>query len=184
MKKSLLKQILVFLLSFGSLAVFSIAAETEYDCSEVAKQTKAAVSAKPGAAASTVTKMISKYENCVCSIVKAAIAGGGDVKDVVTAAVKAAPKQTAVVHECAVAASPKSSKAISAAIDAVMGSGDDFGTEPIVVSGVYLIAPVASAGGGSGFFGPLTAAELAAQQALIDRLLGRDTDTPSTPTDP
>ncbi|MDB4711964.1 hypothetical protein OAL09_01275 [Verrucomicrobia bacterium] len=184
MKKSLSKQILVFLLSFGSLAVFSIAAETKYDCSEVAKQTKAAVSAKPGAAASTVRKMISKYENCVCSIVKAAIAGGGDVKDVVTAAVKAAPKQTAVVHECAVAASPKSSKAISAAIDAVMGGGDDFGTEPVVVSGVYLIAPVASAGGGSGFFGPLTAAELAAQQALIDRLLGRDTDTPSTPTDP
>ena len=79
---------------------------------------------------------------------------------------------------------PKAIKAISAAIDAVMGDGDDFGTEPVVVSGVYLIAPVASAGGGSGFFGPLTAAELAAQQALIDRLLGRDTDTPSTPTDP
>ncbi|MDP6859263.1 MAG: hypothetical protein QF426_05525, partial [Verrucomicrobiales bacterium] len=74
MKKSLSKQILVFLLTFGSLAVFS-AAETKFNCSEIAKQTKAAVSAKPGAAASTVTKMISKHENCVCSIVKAAIAG-------------------------------------------------------------------------------------------------------------
>ncbi|MCH2025878.1 MAG: hypothetical protein MK172_09070, partial [Verrucomicrobiales bacterium] len=110
MKKSLSKQILVFLLSFGSLASLSIAAETKFNCSEIAKQTKAAVSAKPASAASTVKKMIGKHEDCVCSIVKAAIAGGGDVKDVVTAAVKAAPKQTAVIHECAVAASPKSAK--------------------------------------------------------------------------
>ena len=183
MKNNLSKHLLVLLITLG-FGLSGAFAETKYDCSGVAKETKATVSAKPASAASTVKKMIGKHEDCVCSIVKAAIAGGGDVKDVVTAAVKAAPKQTAVIHECAVAASPKSAKAISAAIDAVMGGGDDFGTEPVVVSGVYLIAPVASAGGGSGFFGPLTAAELAAQQALIDRLLGRDTDTPSTPTDP
>ena len=183
MKNNLSKHLLVLLITLG-FGLSGAFAETKYDCSGVAKETKATVSAKPASAASTVKKMIGKYEDCVCSIVKAAIAGGGDVKDVVTAAVKAAPKQTAVIHECAVAASPKSAKAISAAIDAVMGGGDDFGAEPVVVSGVYLIAPVASAGGGSGFFGPLTAAELAAQQALIDRLLGRDTETPSTPTDP
>lgn len=183
MKNSLFKHSIVILVSLGLTTVFSFAAETKYDCSEVAEQAKAAVTAKPSSASKTVKKLVGEYEDCVCAIVKAAIAAGGDVGEIVTAAVQAAPSQTAVIHECALAVAPKSAKVISAAIDSVMGEGADFGTEPVVVSGVYLIAPVASAGGGSGFFGPLTAEELAAQQALIDRLLG-GTEIPSTPTDP
>ena len=166
MKNNLSKHLLALLLTLG-FGLSGAFGETKYACSEIGKKAKASVAAKPSSA-----------------IVKGAIEAGGDVKSVVTAAVKAAPTKSAVVHECAVSVAPKSSKAISAAIDAVLGDGADFGTEPIVVSGVYLIAPVASAGGGSGFFGPLTAEELAAQQALIDRLLGKITETPTTPTEP
>ena len=183
MKNNLSKHLLVLLLTLG-FGLSGAFGETKYACSEIGKKAKASVAAKPSSASSVVSKLIKQHEDCVCAIVKGAIEAGGDVKGVVTAAVKAAPTKSAVVHECAVSVAPKSAKAISAAIDAVLGDGADFGTEPIVVSGVYLIAPVASAGGGSGFFGPLTAEELAAQQALIDRLLGKITETPTTPTEP
>ncbi|MEC8657769.1 MAG: hypothetical protein VXY33_01070 [Verrucomicrobiota bacterium] len=182
MKNNLFKHLLIGFLTAG-FALAGAFGETKFACSEIGNQAKASVAAKPSSASSVVSSMIKKHESCVCAIVKGAIEGGGDVKSVVTAAVKAAPTKSAVIHECAVSAAPKSSKIITAAIDAVLGDGEDFGTEPIVVSGVYLIAPVASAGGGSGFFGPLTAEELAAQQELIDRLLGKLTETPTTPTD-
>ncbi|MAB61052.1 MAG: hypothetical protein CMO46_11030 [Verrucomicrobiales bacterium] len=182
MKKNLFKQFMVLILAFG-FGIAGAFADTKYACSEIGNQAKTSVAAKPSSASSVVAKLVKKYDDCVCAIVKGAIDGGGDVTSVVKAAVKAAPTQSAAIHECAVSVAPKSAKAISAAIDSVLGDGADFGTEPVVVSGVYLIAPVASAGGGSGFFGPLTAEELAAQQELIDRLLGKLTETPTTPTD-
>ena len=97
--------VLILAIGFGITGAF---AETKYACSEIGSQAKASVKAKPSNASSVVSKLVKKYEDCVCAIVKGAIEGGGDVKNVVKAAVKASPTQSAEIHECAVAAAPKS----------------------------------------------------------------------------
>ena len=109
---------MVLILAFG-FGIAGAFAETKYACSEIGNQAKTSVAAKPSSASSVVAKLVKKYDDCVCAIVKGAIDGGGDVTSVVKAAVKAAPTQSAAIHECAVSAAPKSAKAISAAIDSV-----------------------------------------------------------------
>ena len=211
MKNNLSKLLLLLSLTLG-FGLSGALGETKYACSEIGKKAKASVAAKPSSASSVVSKLITQYEDCVCAIVKGAIEAGGDVKSVVTAAVKVAPTKSAVVHECAVSVAPKSAKLITDSIAELL-EDPDFGTDPIVVSGVYLIAPVASGGVGTGLvrqpsvedlLGPLSAEDLEflpqleaelstlalsvgdneVLQQLLYRLLDRLTETPSTPTDP
>ncbi len=117
-----------------------------------------------------VDEAISKNESCACEIVKAAIEAadakknGALVREIVVTAVNSAQGMAATIAECAVAVSPSSASEIKSGLSEVFegASGgakstyysskggkevveevEDFGPEPVVISGVYLIAPVA-----------------------------------------
>ena len=99
---------------------------------------------------------------------------GEMVREIVITAVTAAQGMAATIAECAVATSPSSAAEIKAGLSEVFESAssegakggakdvyysskdakevieedDDFGPAPVVISGVYLIAPVAPSSGG------------------------------------
>ena len=136
------------------------------DCESIGDKVRKAIKDKPDAVLVVVDKMISKNESCACEIVKAAIeesnASEEDVKQIVMTAVNAAQGMVGTIAECALAAAPEAAAEIKAGLNEVMegveegaknpeygeknvviDESEDFGPAPVVVSGVYLIAPVA-----------------------------------------
>jgi hypothetical protein len=123
-----------------------------------------------------VDEAISKNESCACEVVKSAIEAadakknGALVREIVVTAVNAAQGMAATIAECAVAVSPSSASEIKAGLSEVFegakGGGKNVyysskggkeiieeeepqAPEPVVISGVYLIAPVAPSAGGA-----------------------------------
>ncbi|MFT4546534.1 MAG: hypothetical protein ACI9MB_000476, partial [Verrucomicrobiales bacterium] len=151
------------------------------DCDTVGDQVKKAVAKTPSKVLVIVDETISKNESCACEIVKAAIEAadakknGALVREIVVTAVNAAQGMAATIAECAVAVSPSSAADIKSGLSEVFEGAKsgaksvyysskgatkqmeeeeetDFGPDPVVISGVYLISPVApSAGGASAF---------------------------------
>jgi len=199
-------------LGIGSMSLVNAA-----ECDSVGAQVTKAITAAPQKVLVVVDEMISKNEACSCEIVKAAIiASSADkalVREIVVTAVTAAQGMAATIAECAVAQAPEAAAEIKAGLSEVFAGAkggaysakgakmvvedvvEDFAPEPIVISGVYLVAPV---GGGGGFFDEDAAqrAEEALDRAqrLIDILQremrrrpdsGTDTSGPDpSPTDP
>ena len=144
------------------------------DCDAVGAKVKKAVAKTPSQVLVIVDEEISKNESCACEIVKAAIEAADAKKDsalvreIVVTAVNAAQGMAATIAECAVAVSPSSAAAIKSGLSEVFegakgGAKDVYYSskgaskepieeepyiEPIVISGVYLIAPVAPSGAG------------------------------------
>ena len=140
------------------------------DCESVGASVKKDVAKTPSKVLVIVDEAISKNESCACEIVKAAIEAadakknGELVREIVVTAANAAQGMAATIAECAVAVSPSSASEIKSGLSEVFegASGgakssyysskggkevveevEDFGPEPVVISGVYLISPVA-----------------------------------------
>ncbi|MGK0186918.1 MAG: hypothetical protein ACI9R3_002703 [Verrucomicrobiales bacterium] len=149
------------------------------DCDKASTTFSAAVSSQPDELLTLLVEAVAKNESCSCEIVQAAIkAVGADkakVGDIVFAAVSIAPGMATTITECAVAAAPKATSEIKAAlksalsdkgsasygkdgygknpgkevvdpVEVVDNGGFDFGRAPLDVRGIYLLAP--SPGGG------------------------------------
>jgi len=150
-------------------AVIAFAAGTTFasaiDCDRVGEKTTAAIEKNPSEILVVVNEMISKNDRCVCEIVTAAIkavdADKDQVRQIVVTAVSASNTKAAEITECALAAAPGAATEIRAGLSEVFEGGEaysakgkqviveettDFGQEPVAVSGVYLIAPVAPSG--------------------------------------
>lgn len=132
----------------------------------------------------------------VKSAIEASSADKALVREIVVTAVTAAQGMAATIAECAVAQAPEAASEIKAGLSEVFagaksGGGKnvvynsgysskggknvvieeettDFGPEPVVISGVYLIAPVAPSSGGFG--NQELEDEIDEQNALISRL--------------
>ena len=158
----------------AALAVgFVSPAFADTDCDKASSKFAAAVASKPDELLTLLAETIAKNESCSCEVVQAAIkAVGADkakVGDIVFTAVSVAPGMATTITECAVAAAPKATSEIKAALksalsdkgsasydknpekDVVEPEGDDdggfdFGRAPLDVRGIYLLAP--SPGGG------------------------------------
>lgn len=147
-------------------AVIALAVGTAFasaaDCDRVGEKTTAAIEKNPSEILVVVSDMISKNDGCVCEIVKAAIESvGGEkeqVRQIVVTAVSASASKAAEITECALAAAPDAATEIRAGLSEVFEGGEaysakgkqvmveetaDFGPDPVAVSGVYLIAPIA-----------------------------------------
>ena len=201
---------------FAGFAFASAGVANAADCDTIGKQVSKAVADSPSIVLVVVDEMISKNEACACEIVKAAIdASSADkslVREIVVTAVTAAQGMAATIAECAVAAAPEAAAEIKAGLSEVFAGAksgevysakggysakevveeEDFGLgpAPIVVSGVYLIAPVAAGGGLSeDGLDALSDAARKAQQRLINILRrrardGRDPDQSTTTSPP
>ena len=166
MKTNNLKSALSGLALFVSLSGIALAA----DCETVGASVKKDVAKTPSKVLVIVDEAISKNESCACEIVKAAIEAadakkdGALVREIVVTAVNSAQGMAATIAECAVAVSPSSAAEIKSGLSEVFEGAtggakstyysskggkevveevEDFGPEPVVISGVYLIAPVA-----------------------------------------
>ncbi|MGI9239706.1 MAG: hypothetical protein ACR2RV_02835 [Verrucomicrobiales bacterium] len=166
MKTNNFKSALSGLALFVSLSGIALAD----DCETVGASVKKDVAKTPSKVLVIVDEAISKNESCACEIVKAAIEAadakkdGALVREIVVTAVNSAQGMAATIAECAVAVSPSSAAEIKSGLSEVFegASGgaksayysskggkevveevEDFGPEPVVISGVYLIAPVA-----------------------------------------
>ena len=159
---------LALILSFTGIAAAG-------DCDTLGAKVKKAIVKSPSKVLVIVDDAIAKNESCACEVVKAAIEAADAKKDaelvreIVVTAVNAAQGMAATIAECAVAASPSSAAEIKAGLsevfegaksggksvyysskgakEAIPEEGDDFAPAPVVISGVYLIAPVASSAG-------------------------------------
>ncbi len=206
MKTNKIKSALTGLALIASLSGIAAAG----DCDAVGAKVKKAVAKTPSQVLVIVDETISKNESCACEIVKAAIEAADAKKDsalvreIVVTAVNAAQGMAATIAECAVAVSPSSASAIKSGLSEVfegakggakdsyysskgakepMEEEEDFGPEPVVISGVYLIAPVAPSIGG---IDERTRREIQKREDELVRLLrreqrkGRDTDDGTT----
>ena len=222
MKFSIAQKCALFIGISASLGGAAVAA----DCDSVANKVRDAVSENPAKVLVIVDEQIAKNESCACEIVNAAIEGAGAdkamVREIVVTAVTAAQSQAATIAECAVAEAPEAAAEIKAGLSEVFAGAEhaggksvvyeddynakggkevveeeDFGPEPVVISGVYLIAPSAASSG----VGALIAEDLEDDLKRAERLIeilrrevneGRDSDRTSTtspgpgpsPTDP
>jgi hypothetical protein len=177
MKPNQTKTTFAAAIALAAGAVFASAA----DCDRVGEKTTAAIEKNPSEMLVVVSDMISKNEGCICEIVKAAIEStGGDkdqVREIVVTAVSASATKAAEITECALAAAPGAAAEIRAGLGEVFEGGEaysakgkqvmveettDFAPDPVAVSGVYLIAPVAP-----------SAAALGVDQGLSDADLKR-----------
>jgi hypothetical protein len=166
MKTNNLKSALSGLVLIASLSGIAFAG----DCESVGASVKKDIAKTPSKVLVIVDQAISKNESCACEIVKAAIEAadakknGALVREIVVTAVNSAQGMAATIAECAVAVSPSSASEIKSGLSEVFegASGgaksayysskggkeiieevEDFGPEPVVISGVYLISPVA-----------------------------------------
>ncbi|MCB1097218.1 MAG: hypothetical protein KDN22_16715 [Verrucomicrobiae bacterium] len=165
----------------AALAVgFVSPAFADTDCDKASSKFAAAVASKPDELLTLLAETIAKNESCSCEVVQAAIkAVGADkakVGDIVFTAVSVAPGMATTITECAVAAAPKATSEIKAALKSALSDkgsasygkeisgknpgkdvvpdevqptddgGFDFGRAPLDVRGIYLLAP--SPGGG------------------------------------
>jgi hypothetical protein len=171
MKTNIVKSALTGLAVIVSLTGISAAA----DCDAVGAEVKKQVVKTPSKVLVIVDAAITKNESCACEIVKAAIEAADAKKDadlvreIVVTAVTAAQGMAATIAECAVAVSPSSAAEIKAGLSEVFegaegGAKDVYYSSkgakevvveveapaPIVISGVYLINPVAPSAGGVG----------------------------------
>ena len=197
---------------FAGFAFASAGVANAADCDTIGKQVSKAVADSPSKVLVVVDEMISKNEACACEIVKAAIdASSADkslVREIVVTAVTAAQGMAATIAECAVAAAPEAAAEIKAGLSEVFAGAksgevysakgvveeiedEDFGLgpEPIVVSGVYLIAPVAAGGGLTEDDADALSDAAKEAQRLINVLRrrardGRDSDESSTTSPP
>ena len=162
------------------------------DCDDVGAKVKKDVAKAPSRVLVIVDEAISKNESCACEVVKAAIEAadakknGALVREIVVTAVNAAQGMAATIAECAVAVSPSSAAEIKSGLSEVFegaeGGGKnvyysskgakevvdeepDFAPEPVVISGVYLIAPVAPSAGG------LSSEQLERAEERVEELL-------------
>ncbi len=177
MKPNQTKTIFAAVIALAAGGAFASAA----DCDRVGEKTSAAIEKNPSEMLVVVSDMISKNEGCVCEIVKAAIeATGGDkeqVRQIVVTAVSASATKAAEITECALAAAPGAASEIRAGLGEVFEGGEaysakgkqvmveetvDFSPDPVAVSGVYLIAPVAP-----------SAAAIGVDQGLTDKEIKR-----------
>ena len=171
MKSTFLSRAAATVTAFVSLLAVAGAA----DCSKITKEVRKEIEASPTKVLVVVNEAISKNESCACEIVKTAIEATNAtkqpklVREIVVVAVTAAQKKASIIAECAVASAPGSTSEVKAALNQVFasreesaeasdeeeeegdgegeGEGDDFGPAPVVISGVYLIAPIAPSGG-------------------------------------
>ena len=160
MKLKQIKYTLAVTAGLISSATLSLAA----DCDATGAKVKSSIEKSPEKLLVIVENAVSKNESCACEVVKAAIeASNADkqvVRDIVVTAVSAASEMAATIAECALAAAPEAAAEIRAGLSEVFEGGEaysagknsknvvvdesnDFGPDPIAVSGVYLIAPVA-----------------------------------------
>ena len=200
MKTNNIKSALTGLALIVSLTGFAAAG----DCDAVGAKVKKAVAKTPSKVLVIVDDQISKNESCACEIVKAAIEAADAKKDsalvreIVVTAVNAAQGMAATIAECAVAVSPTSASEIKSGLSEVFegakgggksvyysskgaskdpGDDDDYGPAPIVISGVYLIAPVAPSAGSLEFIDQRTREDLERaddREAELLRLLRRE----------
>jgi len=171
MKTNIVKSALTGLALIVSLTGIASAA----DCDAIGAKVKQDIAKTPSKVLVIVDDAVAKNESCACEIVKAAIEAADAKKDaalvreIVVTAVNAAQGMAATIAECAVAVSPSSASEIKAGLSEVFEGAkggaknvyysskgakevveeeDDFGPAPIVISGVYLIDPVAPSAGG------------------------------------
>jgi hypothetical protein len=193
MKTRFAKKIALLIgVTVGSMSMVGAA-----ECDSVGAKVEKAIAKAPDQVLVIVDDMISKNEACSCEIVKAAISASSADKDlvreIVVTAVTAAQGMAATITECAVAQAPEAAAEIKAGLNEAFAGAEadpkepinpkepiiveeateDFGPEPVVISGVYLIAPVAGNSGGAAFSEAsvkAAAAALAKQQRLISLL--------------
>jgi len=191
--KTTIKKTLIGLATLVSLSGLAVAA----DCETVGAKVKKDIAKTPEKVLVIVDAAISKNESCACEVVKAAIEAADAqensvlVREIVVTAVTAAQGMAATITECAFAASPSSASEIKAGLSEVFEGAkggakdvyysskggkiiveeeeeDDYGPAPVVISGVYLIAPVAPSAAGA-----FNADDLRRQQAKRERDLIR-----------
>jgi hypothetical protein len=189
MKTRFAKKIALLIgVTVGSMSMVGAA-----ECDSVGAKVEKAIAKAPDQVLVIVDDMISKNEACSCEIVKAAISASSADKDlvreIVVTAVTAAQGMAATITECAVAQAPEAAAEIKAGLNEAFAGAEaevdpkepiiveeateDFGPEPVVISGVYLIAPVAGNSGGAAFSESAVkaaAAAVAKQQRLISLL--------------
>jgi hypothetical protein len=197
----------------AALAVgFVSPAFADTDCDKASSKFAAAVASKPDELLTLLAETVAKNESCSCEVVQAAIkAVGADkakVGDIVFTAVSVAPSMATTITECAVAAAPKATSEIKAALKSALSDkgsasygkevagknpgkdvveepaveddgGFDFGRAPLDVRGIYLLAP--SPGGG---FVTETVVEIIERVKIIHRGGGGGGGGPVTPSDP
>ena len=206
--KTNIKKTLTGLATLVSLAGLAVAG----DCETVGAKVKKDIAKSPEKVLVIVDDAISKNESCACEVVKAAIEAADAeknnvlVREIVVTAVSAAQGMAATIAECAVSVSPSSAPEIKAGLSEVFEGAkggakdvyysskgakiveheeeetDDYGPAPVVISGVYLIAPVAPSAGGSLRLEELRRQQSKREQNLIE-LLRREQNRPRRPDD-
>ncbi|MEM9478529.1 MAG: hypothetical protein AAGA58_02580 [Verrucomicrobiota bacterium] len=149
----------------GVLAIGLNTASAAKDCDKAAEKLESAIEKKPEEVLVLLTKSLGKNEDCACELIKVAIettdADVALVRQIVTAAVLVEDVNPATVAECAIAARPEAASAIKAALVEVTESATVDEEDRIivdrsssdfpewgngVVSGVYMIPPIAGGG--------------------------------------
>ncbi len=123
--------------SSGSLIAQDLA---NPDCAQVVKKLEADITKEPSRVLLAVEDALTTKESCACEIIQTAISvAKADPKlvgEIVSAAVNAAPAASSTIGECALKASPESSKEIKKAMENALGqAGGDTGSgkEPVAV---------------------------------------------------
>ena len=181
----------------AALAVgFVSPALADTDCDKASAKFASAVASKPNELLTLLAEAVAKNESCSCEFVQAAIKAVGSDKakvgDIVFTAVSVAPGMATTITECAVAAAPKATSEIKAALKSALSDkgsseiydknpgkgvvepveevddgGFDFGRAPLDVRGIYLLAP--SPGGG---FVTETVVQVVERIKRVERVVG------------
>lgn len=158
----------------SALAAMSLSLVTpalaEAECDDAAAALRSALAGNRGDLLVQLAKAIAARESCSCELVKAAIALAGadraQVGDIVFTAVSVAPAMATTITECAVAAAPKATSEIKAALKSALSdkgpaaygkeshdknpapAADDQGFEsgrpPLDPRGVYIADPMSN----------------------------------------
>jgi hypothetical protein len=143
-----------------ALAVFAFgsSAMAQSDCPQAVQNVKNGVLADKSQVLDIVSKEAGQNGDCVCEIVKAAIAASKATKEtvglIVESAATAVPDRMDLIVQCATAAAPDALTDINAAVARVQGNSSGGGENPLNFPGEGDVGPQPGTDGGNSILLP------------------------------